>query len=127
MKQVFVAQDAPPPAGPYSHAVEAGGTIYLAGQGPVDPVSGKQPEGFEKQVRQTLRNLEAAARCAGSSLADAVRIGVYLRDMGDFAAMNRVYEEMVPEPRPVRTTIQSQLPGMAGEIDAVLWVGERGR
>jgi reactive intermediate/imine deaminase len=125
MKQAFVAEDAPTPAGPYSHAVRAGGTIYLSGQGPFDPVSGEQPEDFEEQVRQTFRNLEATARSAGASLADAVRIGVYLRDMDDFPAMNKVYAEMVPEPRPVRTTIQSDLPGFAVEIDAVLWVGDR--
>ena len=126
MKQAFHADDAPAPAGPYSHAIRAGDTIYLAGQGPFDPVSGEQPESFPDQVRQTFRNLEAIARAAGASLADAVRIGVYLRDMDDFAAMNEVYAEMVPEPRPVRTTIQSDLPGMAVEIDAVLWVGDRG-
>lgn len=124
MKQSFVANDAPTPAGPYSHAIRAGDTVYLAGQGPFDPVTGEQSEDFEEQVRQTFRNLDAIARVAGASLADAVRIGVYLRDMDDFAVMNRVYAEMVPEPRPVRTTIQSNLSGIAVEIDAVLWVGD---
>lgn len=125
MKQAFVADDAPTPAGPYSHAVRAADTIYLAGQGPFDPETGDQPHSFEEQVRLTFQNLECTARSAGASLADAVRIGVYLRDMDDFAAMNRVYAEMVPEPYPVRTTIQSDLPGLAVEIDAVLWVGDR--
>jgi reactive intermediate/imine deaminase len=125
MKQAFVADDAPTPAGPYSHAVRAGDTVYLAGQGPFDPETGEQPETFEEQVRLTFQNLERTARSAGASLADAVRIGVYLRDMADFPAMNKVYAEMVPEPHPVRTTIQSDLPGLAVEIDAVLWVGDR--
>jgi 2-iminobutanoate/2-iminopropanoate deaminase len=123
MKQAFIADDAPTPAGPYSHAVRAGDTIYLAGQGPFDPETGEQPETFKEQVRLTFENLERTARSAGASLADAVRIGVYLRDMSDFAAMNEVYAEMVPEPLPVRTTIQSDLPGLAVEIDAVLWIG----
>jgi 2-iminobutanoate/2-iminopropanoate deaminase len=123
MKQAFIADDAPTPAGPYSHAVRAGDTIYLAGQGPFDPETGEQPETFKEQVRLTFENLERTARSAGASLADAVRIGVYLRDMSDFPAMNEVYAEMVPEPLPVRTTIQSDLPGLAVEIDAVLWVG----
>jgi 2-iminobutanoate/2-iminopropanoate deaminase len=123
MKQVFFADDAPKPGGPYSHAVRAGDTIYLAGQVPHDPETGEQPDGFEEQARQAFRNLEAAARAAGASLADAVRVGVYLRDMADFAVMNSVFAEFVPEPSPVRTTIQSDLPGFAIEVDAVLYVG----
>ncbi len=123
MKEAFFADDAPKAGGPYSHAVRAGDTIYLAGQTPFHPETGEQPEGFDEQARQTFRNLEAAARAAGASLADAVRIGVYLRDMKDFPVLNKVYEEFVPAPFPVRTTIQSDLPGFAVEIDAVLHVG----
>jgi 2-iminobutanoate/2-iminopropanoate deaminase len=123
VKEVFLAEDAPKPGGQYSHAVRAGDTIYLAGQVPVDPATGEQPEGFDEQARQAFRNLEAAARAAGSSLADAVRVGVYLSDMTDFAAMNAVFAEFVPAPSPVRTTIQSDLPGLAIEVDAVLYVG----
>lgn len=124
MKQVFITDDAPRVAGPYSHAVRAGDTIYLAGQGPFIPESGEQPDTFEEQARQTFRNLQATARAADASLADAVRIGVFLQDMDDFATMNKVYEEFVPEPRPARTTIQSDLPGISIEIDAVLYVGD---
>ena len=118
MKQVFFADDAPKPGGAYSHAVRAGDTIYLAGQVPKDPETGDQPDGFEEQARQAFRNLEA-----GSTLADAVRVGVYLTDMSDFAVMTEVFAEFVPEPSPVRTTIQSDLPGIAIEVDAVLYVG----
>ncbi len=123
MKEAFFADDAPKAAGPYSHAVRGGDTVYLAGQGPWDPRTGEPPAGLEEQVRQTFRNLEAAAGAAGATLADAVRIGVYLRDMADLPVMNAVYEEFVPSPFPVRTTIQSDLPGFAIEIDAVLYVG----
>ena len=123
MKRAFFADDAPKPGGLYSHAVRAGDTIYLAGQTPHDPETREQPEGFEEQARQAFRNLEAAARAAGSTLADAVRVGVYLRDMAEFAVMNDVFAEFVPEPSPVRTTIQSDLPGFAIEVDAVLYVG----
>jgi 2-iminobutanoate/2-iminopropanoate deaminase len=123
VKQVFFTDDAPKPGGAYSHAVRAGDTVYLAGQVPTDPETGRQPDGFEAQARQAFRNLEAAARAEGASLADAVRVGVYLRDMSDFAVMNEVFAEFVPEPSPVRTTIQSDLPGLAIEVDAVLYVG----
>jgi 2-iminobutanoate/2-iminopropanoate deaminase len=123
VREVFFADDAPEPGGPYSHAVRAGDTIYLAGQVPYDPGTGEQPDGFEEQARQAFRNLEAAARAAGSSLADAVRVGVYLRDMADRTVMNAVYAEFIREPYPVRTTIHSDLPGFAIEVDAVLYVG----
>jgi 2-iminobutanoate/2-iminopropanoate deaminase len=122
VKETFTADDAPKPGGPYSHAVRAGDTIYLAGQVPFDPDTGEQPDGFEAQARQAFSNLEAAARAAGSSLADAVRVGVYLRDMADFAVMNTVFEEFVTA-LPARTTIQSDLPGFAIEVDAVLYLG----
>jgi 2-iminobutanoate/2-iminopropanoate deaminase len=122
VKETFTTDDAPEPGGPYSHAVRAGDTIYLAGQVPFDPETGEQPEGFEAQARQAFRNLEAAARAAGSSLGDAVRVGVYLRDMADFPVMNTVFEEFVTA-LPARTTIQSDLPGFAIEVDAVLYAG----
>jgi 2-iminobutanoate/2-iminopropanoate deaminase len=123
VKEVSFSDEAPKAGGPYSHAVRGGDTIYLAGQTPFHPETGEQPEGFEEQARQTFRNLEVVARAAGATLADAVRIGVYLRDMSDFPVMNTVYEEFVPAPFPARTTIQSDLPGFAIEIDAVLYVG----
>jgi 2-iminobutanoate/2-iminopropanoate deaminase len=110
---------APPKAGPYSHAVRTGNLIFLSGQGPFDPETGQIPDGIAEQVRQTLRNLQAVAEAAGGSLADAVRVGVYLRDMDDFAAMNEVYAEFFTAPQPARTTIQSSMK-IPVEIDAVL-------
>lgn len=119
-KQSLILPDLPPAAGPYAHAVRAGGFVFLAGQGPIEPDGSAPPADFEGQARLTFRNLDAAARGAGSSLADAVRIGVYLRDMDDFAAMNAVYAEFVPAPFPVRTTIHSQMT-ISIEVDAVLF------
>ena len=123
MRDVIHTADAPAPGGPYSQAVRAGGLVFLAGQIGHDPVSGELADAFEAQARQTFRNLEAVARAAGGSLADAVRIGIYLRDMGNFATLNEVYGEFLSEPYPARTTIQSDLPGFAIEVDAVLWLG----
>ena len=119
MAEAIQADGAPAPSGLYSHAVRAGGLVFLAGQGPADPTSGEIPTEFEGQVRQTLRNLAAVAEAAGGSLADAVRIGVYLRDMSGFATMNRVYGEFFAVPYPARTTIQSDME-IEVEIDGIL-------
>jgi len=111
---------APPPGGPYSQAIRSGGFLFLAGQGPFRHDGTKVEGSFEEQARQTLSNLEAVAQAAGASLADAVRVGVYLRDMSNFPAMNGVYAEFFRDPMPARTTIQSDLPGFEIEVDAVL-------
>ena len=119
MSDAIYADGAPPPAGLYSHAVRSGKLVFLAGQGPFDPVTGGIPETFDGQVRQTLENLGAVARAAGTSLAHAVRVGVYLRTMDDFPVLNTVYAEFFSEPYPARTTIQSNM-NIPVEIDAVL-------
>ena len=120
MKRPISTDSAPAPGGAYSQAIAAGSLVFLAGQGPFAP-SGEKVEGsFVDQARQTFANLAAVAEAAGGSLADAVRVGVYLRDMGNFAAMNELYREFFPEPLPARTTIQSDLPGFEIEVDAVL-------
>lgn len=119
-KRPISTDSAPPPGGAYSQAIAAGGLVFLAGQGPFAP-SGEKVEGsFGDEARQTFENLAAVAAAAGGSLADAVRVGVYLRDMGNFAAMNEIYREFFPEPLPARTTIQSDLRGFEIEVDAVL-------
>jgi 2-iminobutanoate/2-iminopropanoate deaminase len=119
MPTPVIAASAPAQSGPYSHAVRTGNLVFLSGQGPVDPATGQIPDGFAEQVGQTLRNLAAVAEAAGGSLRDAVRVGVYLRDMSNFSAMNAVYAEVFKEPWPARTTIQSNM-DIDVEIDAVL-------
>ena len=114
------ADDAPPAAGPYSHAVKSGGLLFLAGQASLRKDGSRVEGSFEDQARQTFQNLAAVAAAAGSSLADAVRVGVYLRDMSNFAAMNAIYKEYFRDPFPARTTIQSDLPGFEIEVDAVI-------
>jgi 2-iminobutanoate/2-iminopropanoate deaminase len=119
----FRTNDAPAPGGPYSQAIRSGGFLFLAGQGPFRPDGSKVESSFEDQARQTFRNLEAVAAAAGGSLADAVRVGVYLRDMANFAVMNKVYAEFLRDPMPARTTIQSDLPGFDIEVDAIIAMG----
>ena len=114
------ADGAPAPMGPYSQAIKSGGFLFLAGQGPFRPDGSKVEGPFEDQARQTLQNLQSVAAAAGASLADAVRVGVYLRDMSNFAAMNKIYADYFRDPMPARTTIQSDLPGFEIEVDAVI-------
>ena len=114
---------APAPAGPYSQAIKSGGFLFLAGQAPFRPDGSKVEGSFEDQARQTLQNLQSVAAAAGASLADAVRVGVYLRDMSNFGTLNKVYPEFFHDPMPARTTIQSDLPGFEIEVDAVIAVG----
>lgn len=119
-KRQVSTQSAPPPGGAYSQAIAAGNLVFLAGQGPFKPSGEKVDGSFEDQARQTFSNLAAVAEAAGGSLADAVRVGVFLRDMDTFASMNDIYREFFPDPWPARTTVQSDLPGFEIEVDAVL-------
>jgi 2-iminobutanoate/2-iminopropanoate deaminase len=121
-KRALSTDAAPRPAGAYSQAIAAGGFVFLAGQGPFTPAGDLRDGSFEEQARQAFANLAAVAEAAGGSLSDAVRVGVYLRDMENFQAMNTLYREFVPEPLPARTTIQSDLPGFEIEVDAVLFI-----
>lgn len=107
---------------PFSMAVETSGRLlFISGQGPIDPATGEfVVRSFEQQARLTLDNLKAAAGAAGGTLAGAVKVNAYLRDMSDFAAFNEIYGEYFPEPRPARTTVPAALDGFAIEIDAVI-------
>lgn len=118
--QPVVTAAAPQPGGPYSQAVRSGHLVFLAGQGPIRPDGSAVAGSFEEQARQAFENLAAVAKAAGGSLADAVRVGVFLRDMSHFEAMNAIYRIYFSEPLPARTTIQSDLPGFDIEVDAVL-------
>lgn len=108
--------------GPYSRAVWAGDILYLSGQTGADPVTGKIVEGGAgAETEQVLKGLSAVIGAAGLSMADVVKANVYLTDIQDFAAMNKVYETFFDQPRPARTTIAvSALPGGAHvEIELV--------
>lgn len=114
--------DAPRPVGPYSQAVESGGFLFLSGQIGLDPGSGQLvPGGASEQARAALTNLAAILKAAGGRTEDVVRVGVYLKDIGDFAKVNEVYGEFFPSWKPARTTIGGlELPkGALVEIDAV--------
>ena len=120
------ARDAPNPQGPYSHAVKAGGFIYVSGQAALDPETSKPINGtVAEETRRTLENVKAILAASGASLADVVKCSVFLADIRDFQAMNEVYAEYFGEAKPARTTVQSTLPasGLKVEIDCVAYVG----
>ena len=108
MKQIVRTPNAPAPAGPYSQAVVSGELLFLSGQAAIDPKTGLLINGdTAAQTSQVLRNLQAVLEAAGSDLNHVLKVGVFLIDMDDFAAMNEVYLKFFgPEP-PARTTIQA--------------------
>jgi 2-iminobutanoate/2-iminopropanoate deaminase len=122
-RQPVTAPDAPKPAGPYSHAVRSGGLLFCSGQVPIDPATGSLVEGsIGEQARQCLENLTTVCKQAGVSLADAVRIAVYVTDISTFAQVNEVYGSYFESDPPARTTIGvAALPGGAQiEMDAIV-------
>lgn len=93
-------------SGPYSHAVEAGGTVYLSGQTPINPATGEMINGdIGEQTRQCFRNLFAVLDAAELNPDHVVKVNVYLTDMKNFSAMNEVYETQFAKPFPARTTV----------------------
>jgi 2-iminobutanoate/2-iminopropanoate deaminase len=113
--------DAPPAAGPYSQAIEAGDLVFCAGQLGTDPASGALPDGLEAQAEQALRNLQAVLDAAGCTFADVVKTTCFLADINDFAAFNAVYARFMSDPPPARSTFQvAALPrGGRVEIEAI--------
>lgn len=117
------APGAPAAVGPYSHAVRSGGLLFCSGQTPLDPETGKLVEGsIGDQTRRCLENLQVVCAAAGASLADAVRLGVYVTDMSTFPEVNEAYATFFGEGPPARSTIGvASLPlGASVEIDAIV-------
>jgi reactive intermediate/imine deaminase len=122
-KEPIHTSRAPAAIGPYSQAIRAGSTIYLSGQIPLDPKTKELVKGdIRAQTRQVFENLAAVSKAAGGSLANAVRLTIYLTDLANFAAVNEVMAEFCKEPYPARVTIGvAQLPrGAAVEVDGIL-------
>ena len=122
-RETVTAPGAPPAAGPYSHAVKTGGLVFCSGQVPLDPDTGRLVEGPPAaQASRCLENLAIVAAAAGASLDDAVRIGIYVTDMGAFGEINEAYARHFEGDPPARTTIGvAALPlGARVEMDAVL-------
>jgi reactive intermediate/imine deaminase len=113
---------APAAIGTYSQAVRAGETLYLSGQIGLDPETGRLVDGIENQIRRVFENLKAVAEAAGGSLADAVKLTVYLTDMAHFARVNEIMSAYFEQPYPARAAVGvASLPrGALIEADAIL-------
>jgi enamine deaminase RidA (YjgF/YER057c/UK114 family) len=108
------------PTVPLSPGIIANGFLYVSGFGPQDPATGEKPEGISEQTRAVFANLSAVLAEAGLDLSDVVKVTAHLQELKrDFAGYNDVYAEMMPEPRPVRTTVGSDLMDILVEIDVV--------
>jgi reactive intermediate/imine deaminase len=122
-KDVVSTPQAPAAIGPYSQAVRTGLVVFLSGQLGLDPASGSLVTGeFAAEVRQAFSNLEAVARAAGGSLANAVKFTLFLTDLTKFGEVNQIMSELVPKPYPARSTIGvASLPrGARFEVEAIL-------
>lgn len=122
MKEIISTANGPKAIGPYSQAVKANGFVFVSGQIPINPATGELEVGdIAQQTTRVLDNLKAIVEAAGSSLDRAVKVSVFLKDMGEFAAMNAVYAKYFPQNPPARATVEvARLPRDVGvEIDII--------
>ena len=120
------SDQAPAAIGPYSQATRTGNLVFLSGQTPLDPATGNLVEGdIAVQARQAFDNIKAVVAAAGGTMDDIVRVGLYLTDLSEFAAVNAVMQDVFQAPFPARSTIEvSALPrGAKFEVDAIMVLG----
>jgi len=121
MNKIVRTAKAPTPKGPYSQAVISGGFVYVAGQVAIDPETNEFEFGtVESETELTFKNIKAILGSAGCKLKDVVRVGVYLKNMSSFPAMNKIYSRYFPHNPPARSTVGVELvAGLKVEIDCV--------
>ncbi len=125
MKGSVYTNRAPQPIGPYSQAIIAGGFIFISGQIPLDPATGRLVEGgFKDKVRAVMDNIKSIIEAAGGSMDDLVKVTVYLRDISRFSDFNEVYKEYFKGDPPARAVIEvSNLPkGVDLEVEAIGYI-----
>jgi reactive intermediate/imine deaminase len=124
-KTIVATANAPQAIGTYSQAVNVNGTVYLSGQIGLDPASMQMVEGIEAQIHQVFKNLAAVAEAAGGSLADVVKLNVFLIDLANFAKVNEIMAQYFSQPYPARAAVGvASLPRNAlVEADAVMVLG----
>ena len=121
-RHIIQTEHAPAAIGTYSQAVRVGDTVYLSGQIPLDPATMGLADGIEAQVRRVFDNLSAVAQAAGGSLADAVKLTIFLTDLSHFSLVNQIMADYFQQPYPARAAIGvAALPkGAQVEMDAIL-------
>jgi reactive intermediate/imine deaminase len=124
-RKIISTPAAPAAIGTYSQAVQAGDTVYLSGQIGLDPASMQLVDGIDAQIVRVFENLQAVAGAAGATLNDAVKINIYLTDLGNFAKVNETMAKYFGQPYPARAAVGvRELPrGALVEADAVLVLG----
>ncbi len=117
-KKIIKTDQAPAAIGPYNQGVVTGSLLFTSGQLPIDPATGKIPDGsVEEHAHIVFKNLEAIAKEAGTTLDNAVKTTVYLADINDFAAVNQVYAQYFKEPFPARSAFQVAALPLGGDIE----------
>lgn len=121
-KTVITSPNAPAAIGTYSQAIQAGNTVYLSGQIPLDPKTMELVEGFEEQTVQVFENLKAVIEAAGGSFQDVVKLNIFLTDLSHFAKVNEIMGRYFQQPYPARAAIGvAALPrGAMVEMDGIL-------
>ncbi|HMK29340.1 MAG TPA: RidA family protein [Terriglobales bacterium] len=122
MKQIVATREAPQAIGPYSQAIKAAGLLFASGQIPIDPATGQVLDGtIAEQTERVLRNINALLWAAGTEMERVIKTTVYLKNMGDFAAMNEVYARFFTQNPPARSTVEvARLPkDVLVEIDVI--------
>ncbi|MGA3156281.1 MAG: RidA family protein [Steroidobacteraceae bacterium] len=125
-RTIIKTSHAPGAIGTYSQAVRVGDTVYISGQIPLDPATGQLISGdIEAEIRRVFENLKAIATAAGGSLADAVKVSVFLTDLGCFAQVNQIMAQYFSEPYPARAAVGvASLPrGARVEMECILSLG----
>ncbi len=122
MKTIISTPNAPAAIGTYSQAVKVDQTVYLSGQIGLDPAAMQLVEGIEAQVHQVFKNLSAVCEASGGSLADIVKLNIFLTDLGNFAKVNEIMSQYFQQPYPARAAVGvASLPrGALVEADGVL-------
>lgn len=121
-KTIITTANAPQAIGTYSQAIKVGNAVYMSGQIGLDPASMEMVEGIEGQIHQVFKNLAAVAAAAGGSMADVVKLNVFLTDLGHFAKVNEIMAQYFSQPYPARAAVGvASLPRNAlVEADAVM-------
>ncbi|MCD6085090.1 MAG: RidA family protein [Desulfurococcales archaeon] len=125
--KVIQTNKAPKPVGPYSQAISVDGWLFVSGQLPIDPETGKLVEGdFKEKVRRVMENIKAIVEAAGGTLRNVVKVTVYLGDISKFDEFNEVYSEYFKDHKPARSVVEAGIPKDAGlEVDVVAYISPK--